>query len=145
MSIAAFVHAVIIVVVCIHMFTLGTIESENIYCYITWPLSHLYYAFLNYMFIWFFGYNACEITGRWGNNILATSRKFLWVLILFSPTPLLLKLIVRHFCWNWTLSLNSCLHQVIHVFIETLLAYIYFGWFEKKYAGYRIFYKESIF
>ena len=60
------VHSIIIFLVCFHMFTLGTIESENKYCYLTWPLMHLFYAFVNYIFAWFCCYNSCEIANKRG-------------------------------------------------------------------------------
>ena len=52
--------------VCFHMFTLGTIETENTYCYLTWPLTHLLYAFINYIFAWFACYNSYEIQNKDG-------------------------------------------------------------------------------
>ena len=57
MTVFGIVHFIVILCVLGHMFTLGTIESENKYCYFTWPLMHLYYCFLNYLFSWFYCYN----------------------------------------------------------------------------------------
>ena len=84
-------HSIIIFFVCLHMFTLGTIETEKTSCYLTWPLVHLFYAFINYLFAWFFCYNYCEITSKRGHNVLLISKKFLKVLIFFSFTPVPLK------------------------------------------------------
>lgn len=55
------IHGVVIIFVLLHMFNVGIVENENNMCYVTWPLIHLYYAFVNYLFLWFFGYNSCEI------------------------------------------------------------------------------------
>lgn len=145
MVIATIVHAIIIFVACMHIFTLGTVDSEANSCYLTWPLTHLYYAFINYLFSWFYCYNACEITNPKGHNILNISKKFLKVMLLFSFTPIPLKYLAAYFCRNWTLSWHAVVFQTAHIFLECAFCYIYFSWFEKKYAGFRIFYRESAF
>lgn len=73
MIVMSIVHMVIIVCIIVHMFTLGTIESENKMCFITWPLMHIFYAFVNYVFVWFSCYNSCEIGSLAGHDILRTS------------------------------------------------------------------------
>lgn len=145
MTIFTLVHSFIIFFVCIHMFTLGTIESENTACYLTWPLTHLYYAFINYLFAWFFCYNSCEIMNKKGHHVLIVSKKFLKVLFFFSVTPILLKLLCSKFCRNWNVSWHGVLVQTFHILLECVLVFIYFTWFERKYTGFKIFYKESIF
>lgn len=145
MVIATVVHAIIIFVACMHIFTLGTVDSETNACYLTWPLTHLYYAFINYLFAWFYCYNACEITNPKGHNVLNVSKKFLKVMLLFSFTPMPLKYLAAYFCRNWTLSWHAVTFQTVHIFAECVLCFVYFSWFEKKYAGFRIFYRESAF
>lgn len=143
MIVASVIHAIIIFVACLHIFTLGTVDSETNACYLTWPLTHLYYAFINYLFAWFFCYNSCEITNPKGHNVLNVSKKFLKVMVMFSFTPLPLKYLASYFCRNWTLSWHGVAFQTAHIFIECVFVYVYFSWFEKKYAGFRIFYRES--
>ncbi len=145
MIVFTLVHVVIIIATCFHMFIHGTIESENKTCYITWPLMHLFYAFLNYLIVWLCGYNACEITGKKGHNVLVVTRKFLKVLFLFSFTPIPLKYLSDHFCRNWTYSWQAVFKENIHIIMECILLFIYFTWFEKKYSGFKIFYKDTIF
>ena len=145
MLIATVVHAIVIFVACMHIFTLGTVDSESNACYLTWPLTHLYYAFINYLFAWFYCYNACEITNPKGANVLHISKKFLKVMVLFSFTPLPLKFLAAHFCRNWTLSYEAVGFQTAHIALEVIVAYVYFSWFEKKYAGLRIFYRENLY
>ncbi len=139
------VHSIIIVLTCVHMFTLGTIESENTSCYLTWPLMHLFYAFVNYIFAWFYCYNSCEIMSKRGQSVLIVSKKFLKVLFIFSFTPAPLKMLSSHFCRNWTISWDAVIKQNLHILIECILVFVYFTWFERKYTGFRIFYKESIY
>ena len=145
MIVATLIHAIVIVFVCIHIFTLGTIDSETNSCYLTWPLTHLYYAFINYLFAWFCCYNSCEISNPKGHNLLNVSKKFLKIMTLFSFTPVPLKILAEQFCRNWTLSWEAVIFQTFHIFVECLVLYVYFSWFEKKYAGFRIFYRESAF
>ena len=138
------VHSIVIIITCLHIFTLGTVDSEENSCYLTWPLSHLCYAFINYLLAWFFFYNSCEITNPKGNDLLRASKKLLKVLFLFTFYPIPLKIITQKFCRNWSLSWNSVIFQMIHLVAETIFMFIYFFWFEKKYAGFKIFYRESI-
>ena len=138
------VHALVIVIACLHIFTLGTVDSEENSCYFTWPLSHLFYAFINYLLAWFFYYNSCEIVNPKGNQLLQVSKKFLKILFLFTFYPIPLKILTQRFCRNWSLSWNAVLFQMIHLLGETVVMFIYFFWFEKKYTGFRIFYRESI-
>ncbi len=145
MIVATLTHVLIIFFTCVHMFTLGTIESENKSCYLTWPLMHLFYAFINYLFAWFFCYNAAEITNKKGHNVLILSKRFIKVLIFFSITPIPLKFLSNKFCRNWTISWESVYLETGHILIENILIFIYFAWFERKYTGFKIFYKESIF
>ena len=145
MFITTVVHAIIIFIACMHIFTLGTVDSEADSCYLTWPLTHLYYAFINYLFAWFYGYNACEISNPKSNNILKISKKFLRIMLLLSFIPIPLKFLAARFCRNWTLSWHAVVFQTMHIFLECALCYVYFSWFEKKYAGFRIFYRESAF
>ena len=145
MILLSIVHSLIILIVCFHMFTLGTIESENKYCYLTWPLMHLYYAFVNYIFAWFCCYNSCEIASKKGHNLLLVSKKFLRIFFIFCFTPIPLKYLADYFCWNWTFSFGAVFRETGHLLIETIALFIYFSWFERKYTGFRIFYKESIF
>ena len=142
---ATIVHAIIIALACLHIFTLGTIESEKNSCYLTWPLTHLYYAFINYLFAWFFSYNACEINNPKGQNVLIVSKKFLKVIFFFSFTPIPVKFLSAQFCRNWSLSWNAVGFQTAHILIESIICFVYFNWFERKYAGFRIFYRESVF
>ena len=144
MNIFAFVHVVVIVCACAHIFTLGTIDSEKNACYLTWPLTHLFYAFVNYLFAWFFCYNSCEITTKKGHQVLRVSKKFLKVLFLFSLVPIPLKFLVKNFCRNWSLSWNAVIFHAIHIFLESLIMSVYFTWFERKYTGFKLFYKESV-
>lgn len=145
MIVLTIVHAVIILLVCFHMFTLGTIESENKYCYLTWPLMHLYYAFVNYIFAWFCCYNSCEIANVKAPNVLRVSKKFLRIFTFFCFTPFPLKILADRFCRNWTYGTDAVLRQTGHLLVETIGLYIYFSWFEKKYTGFRVFYKETVF
>ena len=144
MNTFAVIHAVVIVFACCHIFTLGTVDSEKNACYMTWPLSHLYYAFLNYLFAWFFCYNAFEIENKESANVVIVSKKFLKVVLFISPLPLGLKFLSDQFCRNWTLSFQIVFFQFIHVLLECALAFCYFSWFERKFSGFRIFYRESI-
>lgn len=144
MVIATIVHAFVIFLACVHIFTLGTVDSEKNSCYLTWPLTHLYYAFINYLFAWFYCYNACEISNPKGQNILNISKKFIKIIFLFSFTPIPLKYVASYFCRNWTLSWNAVIFQTSHILIECVFCYIYFSWFERKYAGFKIFYRESV-
>ena len=141
----ALVHLAIIVCVLFHMFNLGTIESENKWCYFTWPLMHLYYAFVNYVFIWFFCYNAYEIKKKHGQNIISVSNKFLKLFFIFSFTFFPLKWLSSRQCKVWTLSWHSVNLEFAHVFLVTLLTFVYMNWFEKKYIGFRIYYKSTNF
>ena len=138
------VHSIVIVVTCLHIFTLGTVDSEENSCYLTWPLSHLFYAFINYLLAWFFFYNSCEITNPKGNQMLVVSKKFLKVLFMFTFYPIPLKILTQRFCRNWSLSWNAVMFQMMHLGIETIVMFVYFFWFEKKYTGFKIFYRESI-
>ena len=139
-----FIHIVLIILTGLHMLLLGTIDSENNSCFLTWPLMHLFYMFVNYVFAWFYCYNACEIAGKRGLNSLTASKRFLKVLFLFGLSPIPLRLIAISYCRNWTISLQSCAVQSGHILFETLFMFIYFSWFERKYKGFRIFYRESI-
>ena len=144
MNTFAAIHAIVIVFACCHIFTLGTVDSEKNACYMTWPLAHLYYAFLNYLFAWFFCYNSFEIEQKDSANVVLVSKKFLKIVLLISPTPLGLKMLSDNFCRNWTISYNVVLFQFLHVLIESVFAFFYFAWFERKFTGFRIFYRESI-
>lgn len=145
MKILVMFHVLVLFAVGFHMFNLGTIDSENSNCYLTWPLTHLIYMFINYLFAWFYCYNSCEIASKKGPNVLLVSKRFLKVLFLFSFTPIPLKYVVEQFCRNWTLSLDAVIIQTSHVALEIIIMFIYFSWFEKKYSGLRIFYKETLF
>lgn len=145
MTVFIFVHVIIIIAICLHMFSHGTIESENSSCYLTWPLHHLYYVFMNYLFAWFFCYNSCEIKSKKGHQLLIVSKKFIKIIFIFSFVPVFLKLLTDNFCRNWSFSWESVAKAVGHIFGECVLLFVYFSWFEKKYTGFRIFYKESIF
>ena len=144
MNTFAAIHAVVIVFACCHIFTLGTVDSEKNACYMTWPLSHLYYAFLNYLFAWFFCYNSFEIENKESANVVMVSKKFLKIVLFISPTPLGLKLLSDNFCRNWTVSFRVVMFQFIHILVECAIAFFYFSWFERKFTGFRIFYRESI-
>ena len=144
MNTFAIIHAVVIVFACCHIFTLGTVDSEKNACYMTWPLAHLYYAFLNYLFAWFFCYNSFEIENKESANVVLVSKKFLKVVLFISPLPLALKMLSDQFCRNWTLSMDMVLFQFIHILLECAVAFVYFSWFEKKFSGFRIFFRESI-
>ncbi len=137
-------HIVFILIVGLHMLLLGTLESEDNSCFLTWPLMHLFYMFANYVFAWFYCYNACEIGGKRGLNSLNASKRFLKVTFLFGLAPIPLRLLVTKYCRNWTISLQSSAIQSGHILLETFFMYIYFSWFERKYKGFRIFYRESI-
>ena len=139
-----FIHIVFILLIGLHMLLLGTIESEENACFLTWPLMHLFYMFVNYVFAWFYCYNACEIGGKRGLNSLTASKRFLKVLFIFGLSPIPLRLLVVKYCRNWTISIESCALESGHILLETLFMYIYFSWFERKYKGFRIFYRESI-
>ena len=93
MNVFSSIHIIIIITVCLHIFTLGTVDSEKSACYLTWPLTHLFYAFINYLFAWFACYNSCEITTTKGHHVLIVSSKFLKILLIFSFTPIPLKLL----------------------------------------------------
>ena len=138
-------HAIIIILIFFHMFTLGTIDSENKSCYLTWPLMHLYYIFVNYIFAWFCCYNSCEIANIRAPNILRVSKKFLRIFTIFCFTPFPLKILADRFCRNWTYGMDAVYRQTGHLLVETIGLYIYFSWFEKKYTGLRVFYKETVF
>lgn len=144
MNLLGAIHIVIILFSCLHIFTLGTVDSEKNACYLTWPLTHLFYAFINYLFAWFFFYNSCEIKNPRGHDVLVVSKKFLRILFLFSFTPIPLKFLAQHYCRNWTLSWNAVVFQALHVFGECMVMAVYFFWFERKYTGFKIFYRESI-
>lgn len=90
MIVLSIMHLVILICVCLHMFTIGTIEAQNKYCYLTWPLMHLLYAFVNYIYCWFCCYNSCEIGSKGGFELIGISKKFLKILLLscFLPFPL---------------------------------------------------------
>ena len=137
-------HAIIIILIFFHMFTLGTIDSENKSCYLTWPLMHLYYIFVNYIFAWFCCYNSCEIANIRAPNILRVSKKFLRIFTIFCFTPFPLKILADRFCRNWTYGMDAVYRQTGHLLVETIGLYIYFSWFEKKYTGFRVFYKSSL-
>ena len=145
MLVLSLLHCVIILCVCLHMFTLGTIETENKYCYITWPLMHLFYAFVNYIFTWFCCYNICEIVSNNGFALLKTSKKFLKIFFIFCFVPFPLKLLAERACENWTFAMDAVVKEFAHMFIETIILFYYFSWFEKKYTGFKIIYKESVF
>lgn len=138
-------HIIVLIAVGFHMFNLGTIESESNSCYLTWPLTHLIYMFVNYLFAWFYCYNVCEVAGKKGPQLLIVSKRFLKILLLFAFAPIPLKFVVERFCRNWTLSYEAVGFQTAHIALEVIAAYIYFSWFEKKYSGLRIFYKESLY
>ena len=144
MTLLGAIHAIIIVVSCLHIFTLGTVDSEKNACYLTWPLAHLCYAFINYIFAWFFCYNSCEITNPKNQDILRVSKRFLKILLIFSAYPVPLKFLAQNYCRNWTLSWTTVIFQTAHIMIECLVMWVYFFWFERKYVGFKIFYKESI-
>lgn len=144
MNILGAIHVLIIIVSCLHIFTLGTVDSEKNACYLTWPLTHLFYAFVNYIFAWFFCYNSCEITNPKNQDILRVSKRFLKILLFFSVYPVPLRYLAANYCRNWTLSWSTIIFQTAHIMIECLIMWIYFFWFERKYAGFRIFYKEVI-
>jgi len=145
MKILVFFHIIVLIAVGFHMFNLGTVDSENNSCYLTWPLTHLVYMFINYLFAWFYCYNACEVSGKKGPHVLIVSKRFLKVLFLFAFTPIPLKFIVERFCRNWTLSIEAVGIQTAHIAIEIIVMFIYFSWFEKKYSGLRIFYRENLY
>lgn len=138
------IHIIVISFALLHIFTIGTIEMEDFKCYMTWPLSHLYYSFINYLFCWFYCYNACEITNKKGYEVILVSKKFLKILLLISLTPIPLKFISAQFCRNWSLSWNSVIFQTIHILVECMIVFVYFFWFERRYSGFRIFYHEQI-
>ena len=142
-NVFAGIHVVIILLSCAHIFTLGTLDSERNSCYLTWPLTHLYYAFINYIYAWFFCYNACEVTNPQGFKVLVISQKFLRILLLISPTPILLKYLTDHFCRNWGLSWNSVLFQTVHVSVECVFVACYLKWFERKYVGFKLYWRNS--
>ncbi len=143
MIILSIIHLVILLSVCLHMFTLGNVESENKYCYLTWPLMHMSYAFFNYIYCWFCCYNSCEINNKSGHDLLITSKKFLKVFTVFCFIPFPLKYLAEKMCWNWTFSFDAVLREFLHLFVETIFLNLYFGWFEWKYTGFWIIYKES--
>ena len=144
MTLLGVIHVIIILVSCLHIFTLGTVDSEKNACYLTWPLTHLFYAFINYIFAWFFCYNSCEITNPENRDVLKVSKRFLKILLFFSVYPVPLRYLAQAYCRNWTLSWSTVIFQTAHVMVECLLMWIYFFWFERKYAAFRIFYKEAI-
>ena len=96
MTLFSIVHFVVILLVLGHMFTLGTIESENKYCYFTWPLMHLYYCFLNYLFSWFYCYNYYQITKKEAQNSLLLSIKFLKAVTFLSLFLFPLKMLANN-------------------------------------------------
>lgn len=145
MAIGALVHVSILVSVLFHMFNLGTIESENSWCYFTWPLMHLFYAFVNYVFVWFFCFNAFEIKKKNGSNILKISNRFLKIFSFLSTLVFPLKWISQNNCESWSLSWKAVYTEFAHILLVTLCFYVYFSWFEKKYIGFRIYYKSSNF
>lgn len=145
MRVLIFFHVIMLFAVGFHMFNLGTVDSENNSCYLTWPLTHLIYMFINYLFAWFYCYNSCEVASKKGPQVLTVSKRFLKVLFLFAFTPIPLKYVVEQYCRNWTLSLDAVVFQTAHVALEIIIAFVYFSWFEKKYSGLRIFYKETLF
>jgi len=145
MLVAAFIHIIVILSVLFHMFNLGTIESENKWCYFTWPLMHLFYAFVNYVFVWFFCFNSYEIKKKNGQNILKVSTKFLKIFMFLSFLIFPLKILSNNNCSSWTLSWSSVYAEFAHVLMVTLIFYVYFSWFEKKYTGFRIYYKSTNF
>ena len=136
MNLMGAVHVIIIVFSCLHIFTLGTVDSEKNACYLTWPLTHLFYAFINYIFAWFYFYNSCEIKNPKGHDVLLVSKKFLKVLFVFAFSPIPLKYLAQVYCRNWTLSWNAVAFQSLHVFGECMVMTIYFFWFERKYTGF---------
>lgn len=143
MTILSIFHLVILLSVCLHMFTLGNVESENKYCYITWPLMHMSYAFMNYIYCWFCCYNSCEISSKGGHELINVSKKFLKIFTIFCFVPFPLKFLAERMCRNWTFSTEAVLREFLHLFVETLLLNLYFQWFEKKYLGFRLIYKET--
>ena len=145
MLIAATIHVIIIMCVLFHMFNLGTIESENKWCYFTWPMMHLFYAFVNYIFIWFFCFNSYEIRKKNGQNILKVSTKFLKVFFFLSFTYYPLKMLSNKHCKAWTVSWKSVHVEFAHTLLLTLFFFVYFSWFEKKYIGFRVYYKSTEF
>lgn len=136
MSILSIVHLVILLGVCLHMFTLGNVESENKYCYLTWPLMHMAYAFINYIYCWFCCYNCCEISNKSGHDLLISSKRFLRVFVILCFIPFPLKILAEKMCQNWTFSREAVLREFLHLFIETLFLNFYFSWFERKYIGF---------
>jgi hypothetical protein len=145
MIVLSIVHMIIILCIIAHMFTLGTIESENKYCFITWPMMHLFYAFVNYIYTWFACYNSCEIGTKSGHQIILTSRKFLKIFTIFCFVPIPLKILAENACHNWTFSTDAVVKEMAHMLGETLILLMYFTWFERKYTAFRIIYKESVF
>ena len=111
----------------------------------TWPLMHIFYAFVNYLFAWFYCYNSYEIKNKRGHNLILVSFKFLKVFFFFSFTFIPLKIVSEHCCRNWTYSWGAVIRETCHLIFETLMMFIYFSWFEKKYTGFRIFYKDTLF
>lgn len=104
MMLFGFLHVVVIGCILFHMFNVSTLETESTYCYITWPLIHLYYAFENYIVVWFCFYNACEIATKRGEYVLSTSRKFLIVMTLISFLVFPLQKLSDYNCKNWKAS-----------------------------------------
>ena len=137
-------HVFLIALAIIHIFTLGSVFSETTACYVTWPLSNIFYAFVNYLYCWLFYFNISEISNPQSNNILRVSQRFLKIIFLLSGFPPAFKLLVDHYCRNWSMSWMTIYFQISHIIIETLILTIYFIWFQKKYNGFKLFYKEII-
>ena len=138
----AVLHIFLIGISFFQIFTIGTVDSESRSCYLTWPLSHLFYALMNYFFAWFYCYNVCISLGPRSSVILRAYKKFTRFLYICSIFPIILKKLADCYCRNWSLPWRTVVFQSSHVFIEALLITAYFYWFEKKYAGFKLIYNQ---
>ena len=145
MQVFTFVHFLIILFACIRIIKSGSIESETKGCYFAWPLSHLTYAFVNYLFAWFSCYNCCEVHYTKGSELIRKGKRFLQIMLLFSLLPFGMKLFIDSMCRNWELPWRSVFFDFLHIATESLLLRVYFLWFEKKFSGFKIIYKELVF
>ena len=140
----AIVHFLIVIFSVFHIFIVGSVDNESTSCYITWPFSHIFYAFINYVYAWLFFYNFIEIRNPKNTQIIRISKRFLKILFSLVWVPVACKLISDHFCRNLTLSWLTIKGQVIHLIFEVIVVTIYFLWFEKKYSSFKMFYQEII-
>ncbi len=70
----------------------------------TWSGTHIAYAFVNYIFAWFFCYNNQEIKSKKGYNLIVVSQKFLRILLILSFIFVPLKIATDKVCRNWNIS-----------------------------------------